>query len=152
MKYVIKDILPLTSIVKAAWGRFGNYVFYMRNGKICARIYIVPPNPNSKRQKKDRRLFAKAVKDWQLLDEEEKQMWKGVAKTLKKRGYNLYLSMRMKELLQIAAEEAEIEALKKVKPRRRVRVIHSHRVIGVGAVRTRNTSQEFLFPRILKGP
>ncbi len=152
MKYNIKEILPLSSIITKASGRLGDYVFYMHNGKICARKHIIPPNPNTKSQQRGRNLFKKVVEEWRMLDEESKLLWNEAGESVKRRGYNLFISMRMKEYLEIAAQEGAVAGGNTVKPRKRVRIIRSRRVYRVGALHTKSTSQKFLFPRIFKAP
>lgn len=127
MKYNIKEILPLSSIIKEVRGRFGDYVFYMRNGNICARKYILPPNPRTKKQQHGRYLFAAAVKEWKKLDADTKEMWNKAAKSIRKRGYNLFISITMKEYLEAFSNEQVLRRKECAKHRRYVRIIQENR-------------------------
>lgn len=124
MKYDIKKILPFSSIIIKASGRFGDYVFYMRYGHICARKYIIPPNPRTDAQQKGRNLFAETVKEWQNLDEATKERWNEAAKSLGKHGCSLFIGVRMKERLRECLETC-VPELPKTNRRRRERVLRT---------------------------
>ncbi len=71
------------------------YVFYVRDGVQCVREYILPPNPQSSMQQKNRGNFASAVKHWKRLKAFEKKIWNREAKILKRNGYHLFISVYM---------------------------------------------------------
>ncbi len=132
MKYNIKEILPFSSLIKEIRGRFGNYVFYMRGGKICARKYITPPNPRTAEQQKGRILFAETVKEWKALDQETKERWNAAAEPLKKYGYSLFISVRMKAKMQQRPKERAPEPPVR-ETRRHVRVVCRGAWYGISA-------------------
>lgn len=120
MTFDLEELLPLPDFISAVRGRHNDRVFYMRNGNICARKYLVPPNPRTAEQQKGRKYFARAVKDWKDLDTEAKARWNTDAKAMKKRGYSLFLSVRLQELRAEQPNDAGTTAPVQKPPRRRV--------------------------------
>ncbi len=80
-------------------GRIGNIVFYKRKGIQCLRRYVIPHNPDTEAQRKNRHTFRNAVSSWKALSVEEKNTWNKKVRRLRKQmsGYNLYISEYMKE-------------------------------------------------------
>lgn len=78
-------------------GNLGNYVYYARYGKVFARTYTKPGNPDSAGQRKNRGLFREAMKSWQQLTDDEKYTWNRKARKLPMTGHNLYISQYMKK-------------------------------------------------------
>ncbi len=101
-------IIELNSLIMLISGRWGNIVFYPRNGKQCIRRHVVPKNPDTEDQRAVRYTFADAVKSWQLLAEEEKAVFNKKALKLNMSGYNLYISGFMKKrVLQVEKQARE---------------------------------------------
>ncbi|MFH0975879.1 MAG: hypothetical protein V1874_08870 [Spirochaetota bacterium] len=90
-------IITLNPLFSKVSGRAGNVVWYKRLNTQCIRSYIIPCNPNTFTQRRNRQSFAKAVKSWQALAEEEKNKYNRKARNLNMSGYNLYISDFMKE-------------------------------------------------------
>ena len=78
-------------------GKIGKIVHYNRNGIQCARSYAVPRNPDTPAQRENRKSFAEAVKLWQALSPEEKYRYNRNARKLRISGYNLFISLYLKE-------------------------------------------------------
>ena len=76
-------------------GRLGGIVFYKRLNKQCSRIYVIPHNPDTAAQRKNRASFSGSVAAWKALSIRDKQLWNAKASALKKRGYNLFISEYM---------------------------------------------------------
>lgn len=85
-------IITLNPVIQSIRGRIGNTVFYNYREKTCARLYVIPRNPNTESQKKVRRTFADAVKAWQSMDPDEKYKFNRKARNLCMSGYNLFIS------------------------------------------------------------
>lgn len=66
-------------------------IFARRRGKVYAKKYQVPKNPNTADQKAQRLLFKDAVKAWQALTEPKKDVWRAKASGLSATGYNLFI-------------------------------------------------------------
>jgi hypothetical protein len=57
-------------------GRNGDFVFYMRGGKLCRRRYVVPTNVRTAARRRMRRSFGAIAKAWSnWLTEEQRQAW-----------------------------------------------------------------------------
>jgi hypothetical protein len=80
------------SMITALSGRDGCLVYYMIRRNIYARRYVVPRNPDTPAQRKRRTLFAEAVRAWQSLPDQHKQLWNARALRLVMSGYNLFIS------------------------------------------------------------
>jgi hypothetical protein len=98
MKYDIQKLFNCHSVITGLSGRLGHYVFYMRNDTICARRYIVPPNPRTARQQARRTQFAGAVRRWRNLDEAARASWNVRAGKTGRTGYNLFISEQMRDV------------------------------------------------------
>ncbi|HOP63035.1 MAG TPA: hypothetical protein PK358_04605 [Spirochaetota bacterium] len=94
--------VELTSILTKARGNMNRVVHYNRLGTQCSRAHVIPRNPDTAAQRKNRNSFAGAVKAWQLLPEDEKKEWNSKAAQLRRKGktgktgYNVFMSEYMK--------------------------------------------------------
>ena len=86
------------SPIKSIHGRIGNIIFYNVNGNNYARSFSMPKNPRTEAQQKNRVNFADAVKLWQGLSDEEKSKYNRMAAGKPLSGYNLFISMKMKNI------------------------------------------------------
>jgi|GEM_PF-3501943 len=80
-------------------GHIGNIVFYERFKKMYARVYAVPHNPDTGKQRANRNLFRDAMTEWKLLSTEEKHRYNKRARRLPMTGHNLFISEYMKKHL-----------------------------------------------------
>lgn len=76
--------------------RIGRMIFYTRSGTQCVRSHVKPRNPDTPEQRKNRNTFREAVKLWQSLTEEEKNVYRKKARRLRITGYNLFISRYLK--------------------------------------------------------
>ena len=74
-------------------------VMFMRNGVNVARKYVVPHDPKTEEQLRQRNIFRMAVYEWQRLSTEEKWSWNERAGKEKTglNAYNLFIGRFMKE-------------------------------------------------------
>ncbi|MDI6917874.1 MAG: hypothetical protein QMC80_08785 [Thermoplasmatales archaeon] len=72
-------------------------VTYNRYGKTYVRRYFVPRNPRTEKQRNHRDRFKNAVKEWKNLTEKEKETYKQLAEGMSMSGFNLFMSLKMKE-------------------------------------------------------
>lgn len=77
-------------------GKTGNFVFYMRKGIMHSRSRIIPLNPRTPLQQKNRSLFSQAVKAWQVLPDATRMIYNLRAKGKTQSGYNIFISEYMK--------------------------------------------------------
>ncbi len=93
-------------LINSISGRIGNIVFYNRrstaSGTItqCARMHVIPSNPDTEAQRVVRRSFGDAVRAWQAMSSEDKYAFNRKARFLNMSGYNLYISNYMKRITQ----------------------------------------------------
>jgi hypothetical protein len=87
------------SYIKEGSGRMGDLVFYSLYGSSFARLYAKPANPHTEGQRMVRRTFGDAVRSWQKLADGEKHKYNRKARHLPMSGYNLFISVYMKEKL-----------------------------------------------------
>jgi len=73
-------------------GNIGRLIYYNRMGKTCVRSHVIPRNPRTEAQQKNRDLFAEAVNRWKLLTAEEKNLWNVKAARKQRTGYNFFIS------------------------------------------------------------
>jgi hypothetical protein len=85
----------LNPLFTALNGRIGSMVFYTIKGKVYARSYVIPRNPDSVAQRKNRGLFRDAMKAWQLLSSYDKSVFARMARRLDMTGHNLFISRYM---------------------------------------------------------
>ena len=64
-----------------------------RNGVNFLRMHVVPRNPKSPLQQRNRNHFAEGVETWRSLRESQRRFYNGIAKRTS--GYNLFLSKWM---------------------------------------------------------
>jgi hypothetical protein len=86
------------SPIQSIHGRIGNIIFYCVNGNNYARSWSIPKNPRTEAQQKNRVNFADAVKLWQGLTDTEKEKYNRMAAGKTLSGYNLFISMKMKNI------------------------------------------------------
>ncbi len=86
------------SPVQSIHGRLGNIIFYNVKGNNYARSWSIPTNPRTEAQQKNRVNFADAVKLWQVLTDSEKAEYNRMAAGKPLSGYNLFISMKMKNI------------------------------------------------------
>jgi len=86
------------SPIQSIHGRLGNVIFYNVNGNNYARSWSMPKNPRTEAQQKNRLNFAEAVKLWQGLTDTEKEKYNRMAAGKPLSGYNLFISMKMKNI------------------------------------------------------
>lgn len=87
--------VKLNSAFKGISGRVGDVVFYSYGGSQYMRRYVVPNNPDTRKQQNRRELFATAVAAWQTLPDYKKKQWEGKAALTHLPGYQFYISMYM---------------------------------------------------------
>ncbi len=85
-------ITKLHPFLRTAHGGLDGLVLYRRYGKTCIKRRTIPFNPRTEPQVKCRGNFSGSVKAWQVLPEEEKNLYRVRAKRKKKSGYNLFMS------------------------------------------------------------
>lgn len=64
-----------------------------RNGVNFLRMHVIPRNPQSPLQQRNRNHFSEGVETWRSLRESQRRFYKGIAK--RRTGYNLFLSKWM---------------------------------------------------------
>ncbi|HOW83820.1 MAG TPA: hypothetical protein PK573_14765 [Spirochaetota bacterium] len=86
----------LNPIFDSLNGTVGRMVFYKRYGRTIMRMWIMPPNPNTPAQSKNRDRFRQAMASWRALPDYEKDSYNRRATKLSMTGHNLYISRFMK--------------------------------------------------------
>lgn len=83
------------------------YIFQCQAGKKYYRSYFIPVNPKSPKQQIQRSLHSLAVRNWQLLSEEEKKIWNDTYRKGKKyvRGYVAFISDFIKQGVEVALKK-----------------------------------------------
>jgi len=91
-------IVEMNPMYNSFSGRIGNIVLYQVKENLFARRYVVPRNPDTEQQRKNRSLFAMAVRVWQALSADEKNHHNRIASRSRKyrNGYTLFISQYMK--------------------------------------------------------
>jgi len=89
----------LASYLTEVSGHLGNFVYYNSYGREYIRVYTKPENPDTAKQKIVRKTFGDAVRSWQSLPSEQHQKYNKKARRLSLSGYNLYISIYMKDNL-----------------------------------------------------
>ncbi len=84
--------VKLHPYLRTAHGGLDGLVLYRRYGKIYIKRRTIPNNPRTEPQVKCRGNFSVSVKAWQVLPEEEKNIYRIRAKRKKKSGYSLFMS------------------------------------------------------------
>lgn len=77
-------------------GRAGNIVFYSYSGRVFFLAYVIPRNPDTPAQKRNRGLFRDAMKAWKALSSFDKDILSRRAKRLGMTGHNLFISRYMR--------------------------------------------------------
>ena len=100
--------LILNPLFKYISGRSGNTVFYTWKNIQCARSYVVPRNPDTETQRKNRNIFSEAVKIWQKLPDMQKESWNLQAQGKPLSGYNLFISCYVREKINTVGHDHDI--------------------------------------------
>lgn len=103
--------VTLASYFTEMSGRLGNYVFYNSYDMEYVRSYVIPQNPDTDAQKAVRKTFGDAVRSWQSLTFEEHLKYNKKARRLQLSGYNLYISIYIKERFSHSDLKKENKAL-----------------------------------------
>ncbi len=80
------------SYIKIPGGRMGDAVLYSVGSRTYMRCYVIPRNPKTPLQQKNRSLFAEAMASWKSLPDEKKYIYKERTMTLNMLPHNLYIS------------------------------------------------------------
>ncbi|HPS57513.1 MAG TPA: hypothetical protein PK514_05350 [Spirochaetota bacterium] len=85
-------------------GRDRDLVLYRWKGKQCARVYVVPRNPDTAEQRKNRSRFSEASSSWRELPMHTRAAYNKKAAKLSTRmsGFNLYVSLYMKGFIYLS--------------------------------------------------
>ncbi|HSA15072.1 MAG TPA: hypothetical protein P5346_10065 [Spirochaetota bacterium] len=86
----------LNPVFTSLSGRVGDIVFYGYGGKTYFRSYVKPCNPDTPSQKRNRGLFAEAMKAWRKLSRFDKDSYRRRAGRLGMTGHNLFISRYMR--------------------------------------------------------
>lgn len=73
-------------------GKFGNRVYYYKNGELTSRLYFLPIQPGTAAQQKRWAIWRAGVEAWQSLTSAEKLQWDQDAYWRKYSGFNLWMS------------------------------------------------------------
>ncbi len=92
-------IAKLNPSFESIKGNIGNLIYYNRMGKVCIRSRVIPRNPRTSAQQRNRATFADAVASWQSMSQEEKLLWKIKGAKRKNTGYNYYISEYMRHII-----------------------------------------------------
>ena len=86
--------VKLPSFIAESNGRIGDVIFYISKVVLCMRTYVSPVNPDTEKQRVTRNSFKDAVKAWQTLSIDEKNLYRKRADDLElgMTGYNLFIS------------------------------------------------------------
>ena len=74
----LKQHARLLAQGKPLSGRSGPFVYYMRNGRLCWRRYVVPEDPSTARQRRSRAAFRAASRTWSQggpLTDKQRDAW-----------------------------------------------------------------------------
>jgi len=74
----LKQHAHLLAQGKPLSGRSGPFVYYMRNGRLCWRRYVVPEDPGTARQRRSRAAFRAASRTWSQggpLTDKQRDAW-----------------------------------------------------------------------------
>ena len=91
-------VITLHPFIESIHGKIGSIVFVKRNKTQFIRSYVVPYDPKTELQIKNRNNFARLVKYWQMLPYKYKYSWNRYGDTLGRKGYNVFISENMKKL------------------------------------------------------
>lgn len=84
----------------------GDAVLYSIGNRTYMRTYVIPRNPRTEAQQKNRSLFAEAMASWKALTSEEKYLYKIRTLDLSMHPHNLYIS----EYIALHSKEAETDS------------------------------------------
>jgi hypothetical protein len=94
------------SYMKTPGGKMGDAVFYSIGNRSYMRTYVIPRNPRTEAQQKNRSLFAEAMASWKTLTSEEKYLYKTRTRDLDMHPHNLYI----REYIALHSQEAETDS------------------------------------------
>jgi len=94
------------SYMKTPGGRMGDAVFYSIGNRSYMRTYVIPRNPRTEAQQKNRSLFAEAMASWKSLPPEEKYLYKIRTGNHEMHPHNLYI----KEYMALHTKECDSES------------------------------------------
>ncbi|HOO70838.1 MAG TPA: hypothetical protein PK926_03675 [Spirochaetota bacterium] len=92
--------VTLNAALTSISGTIGRMVFYHRNGRVIARRWVMPPNPDTPAQRKNRSRFKEAMSAWKALTDDEKAAYTKKARGSGMTGHNLFISGWMKNRTQ----------------------------------------------------
>jgi hypothetical protein len=87
-------------LINSISGRIGNVVFYKRLGTQCARVHVIPRNPDTEARRAVRKSFGNAVRTWQSMSPDERYTYIRKTRYLNMSGYNLFISNYLKRIMQ----------------------------------------------------
>lgn len=72
-------------------GKFGDRVYYYKNGELVSRAYVIPVQPGTPAQVTWWDNFSSGVTSWQALPQGHKKKWDKKAKPFRFSGFNLFM-------------------------------------------------------------
>jgi hypothetical protein len=125
-------VVNLHPVIESMHGKVGNVVFVKRKGTQFMRKYVIPRDPETEVQLKNRSAFSRCVAKWQLLPQNEKDVWNQYGKTRNRRGYNLFISHHMKVIKNdgIPQSGERIFEVEKTPPHPLAGVSHHNKIWG----------------------
>lgn len=94
------------SYIKTPGGKMGDTVFYSIGNHTYMRTYVIPRNPRTEAQQKNRSLFAEAMASWKTLTPEEKYLYKIRTMDLDMHPHNLYI----REYIALHSQEVKTDS------------------------------------------
>lgn len=91
--------IKCASYIESINGRLGDAVFYRHGNRRYARVYVIPSNPRTPMQQRNRSIFAEAMASWKGLSPEEKNYYRRKTRRLNMNPHNLYISEYIKKRL-----------------------------------------------------
>lgn len=104
----------LKSYIKSMNGRCGDYVYYSVGKKLFVRDYVVPRNPGTEAQQKNRSLFASAMASWKLLNEAQKNRFRKRAARFNMLGHNLFIREYMSSSSEVISFDMEFDVTARI--------------------------------------
>ena len=88
--------VTLNPVFTGISGKMGQLVHVRRHNKQYVRTRVIPCNPRTECQMMNRMMFKDAVRAWQSLSSQEKDVYRIRAEKTNRSGYNLFISLSMK--------------------------------------------------------
>lgn len=85
-----------TEISIEAIGKLADKVYYKVNGYKRVRAYFIPVQPGTGQQRRWWAQHRKAVKQWQALQQAQKDVWNKLGDIFHMSGFNKYVSEKLK--------------------------------------------------------